>query len=187
MSVVGLDHIDVYLSPKNYNTIINFLKETKIGLKVEYEVLDTEWDIRVSRFHIKPARAEGVLFSVISPLTPKSSWWEQIKKWGEGINHTAFRVNNIQKIMAKLEGWNSKICIDPLTESAITKPVAGVEGAQHFHLNRHLTGMWGMQMISYECKKCKSPLKPNFKYCYNCGESVYLNPSLTERKTMDSV
>ena len=186
MSIVGLDHVDIYLSPKNHKAVINFFKETKIGLKVEYDVFDKELDVRVSRFKIKPTRPEGVLFSVMSPVSSKSAWWGQLERWGEGINHTAFRVNKIQEFMDKLAGWNSKICIDPLTETVITKPVPGVEGAQHFHLNRHLTGMWGMQIIVYECKKCRAPLKPNFKYCYNCGESVYLNPSLTERKTVGS-
>lgn len=185
MSVIGIDHVDVYLSPENHDKVIKFFKETGIGLRFEYEFLDKEWDARVSRFHIKPASPEGLIFSVISPTSPESWWWGYLKKWGEGINHTAFRVDNIQKVMDKLRKWNPNVCVNPQTVGAVvTKPVMGVEGAQHFHLHRPLTGMWGMQMISFECRKCHTLLQRHANYCHNCGEPVYVHPSITKPRAV---
>ncbi len=99
--VVGIHEVVVAVEDANQ---VAALYEDLFGLK-----FDLEWSMPNENMNVKAATIGETLFQVIEPTGPEGVVARFIKNKGEGLNHVAFKVTNLPKMIAKLKEKGARL------------------------------------------------------------------------------
>lgn len=91
-----IDHIGVAVA--NLDETVKFYSEM-LGMKVEKTETHAEQKVKVAFLPVGDTEIE-----LLEPTDPESAIAKHIKNKGEGIQHIAFRVNDIAAAIAELKG-----------------------------------------------------------------------------------
>ena len=96
------------------------LYEDLFGLK-----FDLEWAIPNENIHVRAAKLGETQLQIVESTSPEGVLAKFIQSRGEGLNHIAFKVANLQKMVAKLKGKGIKLIPEePVTIPKSTAPVS---------------------------------------------------------------
>jgi methylmalonyl-CoA/ethylmalonyl-CoA epimerase len=99
--VIGIH--EVVVAVKDMNQVV-VLCQDLFGLK-----FDLEWSMPAENMNVKAAMIGETQFQVIEPTGPEGAVARFIKSKGEGLNHVAFRVTNLPKMIARLREKGARL------------------------------------------------------------------------------
>jgi len=102
---IGLVVNDIEKASEKWAAILGFDEVPETIITDEYEKAHTQFEGKPSDARAKLAffRLENITFELIEPVGKKSTWYEHLEKYGEGIHHIAFKVDGMEKNINRLE------------------------------------------------------------------------------------
>ena len=108
---VGLVVNDIEKAAEKWAAILGFDKVPEPIITDEYEKAHTQFEGEPSGARAKLAffRLENITIELIEPVGKKSTWYEHLKKYGEGFHHIAFQVEGMDENIVYLESKGGKL------------------------------------------------------------------------------
>lgn len=108
---VGLVVNDIEKASEKWAAILGFDEIPKPIITDEYGKAHTRFEGNPSEARAKLAffRLENLTIELIEPIGRKSTWYEHLKKHGEGFHHIAFNVDGIEENTSHLEENGGKV------------------------------------------------------------------------------
>lgn len=108
---IGLVVNDIDKASEKWATILGFDEVPKPIITDEYEKAHTQFEGDPTEAQAKLAffRLENITIELIEPIGKKSTWYEHLKKYGEGFHHIAFQVEGMDDNVKYLEKREGKL------------------------------------------------------------------------------
>lgn len=108
---VGMVVNDIEKASEKWASILGFTEIPKPIITDEYDKAHTQFEGNPTEAQAKLAffRMENITIELIEPVGKKSTWYEHLKKYGEGFHHIAFNVNGIEQNVKYLENEGGKL------------------------------------------------------------------------------
>jgi len=102
---IGLVVNDIEKASEKWAAILGFDEIPETIITDEYEKAHTQFEGKSSDARAKLAffRLENITIELIEPVGKKSTWYEHLQKYGEGIHHIAFKVDGMEQNIQLLE------------------------------------------------------------------------------------
>ena len=102
---IGLVVKDITKASQKWAAILGFDEIPEPSITDEYAKAHTEYKGKPSDARAKLVffRLKNLTIELIEPVGKKSTWYQHLKKYGEGIHHIAFHVNGMEKNISRLE------------------------------------------------------------------------------------
>ncbi len=102
---IGLVVNDIEKASEKWAAILGFSEVPEPIITDEYDKAHTQFEGAPTEAQAKLAffRLENLTIELIEPVGKKSTWYEYLKKHGEGIHHIAFNVDGMEKSVNYLE------------------------------------------------------------------------------------
>ena len=108
---IGLVVKDITKASQKWAAILGFSEIPEPIITDEYKKAHTEYNGNPSDARAKLVffRLQNLTIELIEPVGKKSTWYEHLKKYGEGIHHIAFNVDGMEKNISRLESKGGKL------------------------------------------------------------------------------
>lgn len=108
---IGLVVKDIEKSSEKWAAILGFSEKPQVIITDEFEKANTHFRGKPTGAQAKLAffRLENITIELIEPVGKKSTWYEHLKKHGEGFHHIAFNVEGMEKNIVYLENRGGKL------------------------------------------------------------------------------
>jgi len=108
---IGLVVHDIEQASEKWAAILGFDEIPAPIITDEYEKANTHFEGDPSEAQAKLAffRLENITIELIEPIGKKSTWYEHLKKYGEGFHHIAFGVEGMDENVKYLENRGGKL------------------------------------------------------------------------------
>lgn len=108
---IGLVVHDIEKASEKWAAILGFDEVPQPIITDEFEKANTHFEGNPSEAQAKLAffRLENITIELIEPIGKKSTWYEHLKKYGEGFHHIAFSVDGMDENVKYLEKKNGKL------------------------------------------------------------------------------
>ena len=111
---------EIVIAVKNADEAASYFKDL-FGLNFEYE-----WEIEREKIRVKSVLIGGTQFQFIEPTDSESVVYKFLQTKGEGLNHLAFRVSNLDEMVKKLKKKGVKLVPNDIIEvNANGMPTSG--------------------------------------------------------------
>ena len=94
---IGFVVKNIEKASEKWASILGFSEIPKPIITDEFEKANTHFEGKPSRAQAKLAffRMENITIELIEPIGKQSTWYEHLKKYGEGVHHIAFGVEGM--------------------------------------------------------------------------------------------
>ena len=108
---IGLVVKDIEKASEKWAAILGFSEIPEPIITDGFEKANTHFDGKPTDAQAKLAffRLENITIELIEPIGKKSTWYEHLKKHGEGFHHIAFHVEGMEKNNVYLENSGGKL------------------------------------------------------------------------------
>ncbi len=108
---IGLVVNDIEKATERWTAFLGFSEKPQIITTDGYEKANTHYEGKPTEARAKLAffRLDNITIELIEPIGKNSTWYQHLKKHGEGFHHIAFNVNGMEKSISFLENKGGKL------------------------------------------------------------------------------
>ena len=108
---IGLVVNDIEKASEKWTAILGFSEKPEIVITDEYDKAHTQFEGKPTEAQAKLAffHLENITLELIEPIGKNSTWYQQLKKHGEGFHHIAFNVDGMEKNISFLKANGGKL------------------------------------------------------------------------------